>query len=87
VKVAIAGPTGVLGRRIVKQLLERGHHVSGIVRSDESKATVVSLGAEGVIADIFDADVIARKVGRADVVIHAATAIPVKAKTKREDGH
>jgi nucleoside-diphosphate-sugar epimerase len=85
VKVVIAGPTGVLGRRTVKRLLERGHTVLGIVRSDESKAMVERLGAEGIVADLFNADELAKKVRRADVVIHAATAIPVKAKTKRED--
>ena len=84
-KVVIAGPTGVLGRRIVKQLLERGNNVSRIVRSDESKAMVERLGAEGIVADLFNADELAKKVRQADVVIHAATAIPVKAKTKRED--
>ena len=84
-KILIAGATGVLGRRIVRLSLERGHTVVGLARSAASKAAVESLGAVGVVADIFDANAIAEAAGGADVVIHAATSIPVKAKTKPED--
>ena len=84
-RIVIAGATGVLGRRMVKMFLERGHLVVGLARTDAAKATVESLRARGVIASVFDADEIANKIGQADVVIHAATSIPVKVKTKSED--
>jgi nucleoside-diphosphate-sugar epimerase len=84
-KVLIAGATGVLGRRMVKQFLERGHDVVGLARSDKAKRSVDSLGARGLVADIFDADSIAKAVGQADIVTHAATSIPVKAKTTLAD--
>jgi len=33
VKVFIAGATGVLGRRLIRQLRERGHAVTGLARN------------------------------------------------------
>ena len=84
-KIFVAGATGVLGRRLVKGLIEHGHEVIGLARNGASKATIESLSAKGVVADIFDAEAIVRAVGNADIVIHAATSIPVKEKTTPED--
>jgi nucleoside-diphosphate-sugar epimerase len=36
-KVFIAGATGVLGRRVVSKLVDRGHHVVGLSLSDKNK--------------------------------------------------
>jgi nucleoside-diphosphate-sugar epimerase len=84
-KILIAGATGVLGRRMVKEFVGRGHEVVGLARSEASKATVDLLGAEGVVGDIFDAESLVGRVDHADVVIHAATSIPTKAKTNPDD--
>jgi nucleoside-diphosphate-sugar epimerase len=84
-RVLIAGATGVLGRRMVKDLRERGHEVMGLARSETSKTAIESLGGSGIEADIFDANMVAKAVGHADVVIHAATSIPTQAKTRLED--
>lgn len=84
-RIVIAGATGVLGRRLVKRFLEHGHLVVGLARTDTARSVVESLNAQGVVADIFNADEIANKIGQADVVIHAATSIPVKVKTKPQD--
>ena len=75
-RVAIAGATGVLGRRMVRQLLERGHGVVGLARDEKGMQTIRRLGGEAVAADIFDARSLAKAFGQADVVIHAATSIP-----------
>lgn len=75
-RVAIAGATGVLGRRMVRQFLERGHGVVGLARDEKGRQTIRRLGGEGVVGDIFDARSLAAAFGRADVVIHAATSIP-----------
>jgi len=80
VRVVIAGATGVLGRRLVRQLRSRGHEVVGLVRRPEGEEIVRSLGGEARRADLFDAEALARAAGRADVVIHAATAIPTGTK-------
>ena len=80
-KVFIAGASGVLGRRLVRQLTERGHTAVGQVRSAAGEARVVAAGGQARIADLFDVDSLARAADGAEVVIHAATAIPTKART------
>jgi nucleoside-diphosphate-sugar epimerase len=84
-RVFIAGASGVLGRRLVRQFVERGHSVVGLVRSPKSEITVQDAGGEPRQADLFDADSLARAAEGCDTVIHAATAIPVKAKTTSTD--
>src|SRR5438552_2797933 len=59
-RVFVAGATGVLGRRVVRQLVARGHVAVGLTRSESGDATVRSLGGEPRRADLFDADAGAR---------------------------
>ena len=84
-RVLIAGATGVLGRRMVRQLAERGHEVVGLARDERGKRAVERLGGESFVGDIFDAGGLAAAVGRADAVVHAATSIPTKVKSGPED--
>ena len=84
-QVFIAGASGVLGRRITRQLVARGHSVIGQVRSPKAEAAVRDAGGEPRHADLFDADSLARAAEGCDTVIHAATAIPVKQKTTPAD--
>ena len=84
-KVFIAGATGVLGRRLVRQFCERGDEVLALVRSPEREALVRSLGGEPRRADLFDAESLARVAQGAEVVIHAATAIPTTAQAIADD--
>lgn len=84
-RILIAGATGVLGRRIARQFLQKNHTVIGLARNEKGKQTIERLGGEAAVGDIFDADSIAAKVKQADVVIHAATAIPVKVSSSPAD--
>lgn len=84
-KIFIAGATGVLGRGLIRQFRARGHRVLGLVRSQQGEQTVLSLGGESRQGDLFDADSLARAAEGSDVVIHAATSIPVKARLKPGD--
>jgi nucleoside-diphosphate-sugar epimerase len=74
-RVFVAGATGTLGRRLVPQLVARGHHVTGTTRSraDELRA----LGAEPAIVDPLDAAALRDAVVRAEpeVVVHQLTAL------------
>jgi nucleoside-diphosphate-sugar epimerase len=74
-RIFIAGASGTLGRRLVPQLVARGHHVVGSTRSrvDELRA----LGAEPVVLDPLDATAVRDAVVRAepDVVVHQLTAL------------
>jgi nucleoside-diphosphate-sugar epimerase len=84
-RVFIAGASGVLGRRLVRQLVARGHFVVGQVRSAKSGSVVRAMGGEPRDADLFDADSLAKVADGCDTVIHAATAIPTKRKTIPSD--
>jgi len=85
VRVLVAGASGVLGRRIVRQLVARNHTVVGLTRSGTAETTVRSLGGDPRRADLFDADAVAQAAKGCDVVIRAATAIPTKVRTGPKD--
>lgn len=84
-KIFIAGATGVLGRRLIRQFRERGHAVTGLVRNERGEQIVRELGAESRHGNIFDADSLAHAAEGADVVIHAVTAIPKSDRPKPKD--
>jgi len=84
-RVFIAGSSGVLGRRLVRQFVARGHLVIGQVRSPKAESAVREAGGEPRQADLFDAESLARAAEGCDTIIHAATAIPVKQKTTPAD--
>lgn len=84
-KIFIAGASGVLGRRLVRQFTARGHSVIGQVRSAQAESIVLAAGGEPRHADLFDADSLAQAADGCDTVIHAATAIPAKRKTSPAD--
>src|SRR5579864_9815429 len=84
-KIFIAGASGVLGRRLVRGIVSRGHSVIGQVRSPKAEAAVKAAGGEPRQADLFDAESLARAADGCDTVIHAATAIPTKQKTVPAD--
>ena len=75
-KVFVAGATGVLGRRLVRLLHERGHSVVGLARRPENERVIRALGGESRPGNLFNADSLARAAEGADVIVHAATAIP-----------
>src|SRR6266851_3512469 len=79
-KVFIAGASGVLGRRLVRQFVARGHSVIGLVRTPKAENTVREAGGEPRHADLFDAESLARAADGCETVIHAATAISTKQK-------
>jgi nucleoside-diphosphate-sugar epimerase len=84
-QIFIAGATGVLGRRLVRQFRERCHHVVGLARSEQNEAIIRELGGESRRADLFNADSVARAVEGSEIVVHAATAIPSTPKPRAED--
>ncbi len=84
-RILVAGASGVLGRRIVRQLVARGHAVVGLARSEAAEATVRSLGGEPRRADLFDLDAVAKAAEGCEIIIRAATAIPTKIRTGPSD--
>jgi nucleoside-diphosphate-sugar epimerase len=84
-KVFVAGATGVLGRGLLRQFRDRGHYVIGLVRNETGERVVRSLGAESRRADLFNVESLVRASDGSEVVIHAATAIPVKVRPASKD--
>ncbi len=77
-RVFVGGATGALGRPLVKKLLERGHHVTGLTRDPVKGAELAAAGATPVIADIFEAETVlsAIEAARPDAIISELTALP-----------
>ena len=71
-KAAITGGSGVVGRALVRHLVEAGHEVEALARSDEAENVVASLGANPVRGDVLDPDSLRGLVAEADVVFHVA---------------
>jgi len=84
-RVFVAGATGVLGRRLMRQLVARGHTAVGLTRTDKGDQTVRAVGGEPTRADLFDTDSLAKAAEGCSVVVHVATAIPTKVRTSPRD--
>jgi nucleoside-diphosphate-sugar epimerase len=86
-RVFVAGATGAIGRLIVPRLVDAGHEVHGMTRSESKRATLSALGAVPVVADALDPDQVAEAVARArpDVIVHQLTAIPEGLNLRRFD--
>lgn len=76
-RIFVAGAGGAIGRHLLPQLIEHGHEVVGLARSDRSAAVVRALGAEPVVADALDGDAVRHAVVRArpEVIVHELTAL------------
>jgi nucleoside-diphosphate-sugar epimerase len=76
-KVFVAGATGAVGKRLVPELVKRGHEVVGMTRSPEKEELVRELGAEPAFADGLDAAAVRQAVERAEpeAIVHQMTAL------------
>ncbi|WP_067824863.1 NAD-dependent epimerase/dehydratase family protein [Actinomadura kijaniata] len=86
-RVFVAGGAGALGRRLVPQLVERGHEVIATTTSASRLGLLERMGAEAVVMDGLDAGSVAEAVGRArpEVIVHQMTAISGKPDLKNFD--
>jgi nucleoside-diphosphate-sugar epimerase len=78
-KVFVAGATGAIGRPLVSQLVAAGHEVVGMTRSPAKTESLLALGAQPVVADALDPEMVGRVVAEAEpeVIVHQATALSV----------
>jgi nucleoside-diphosphate-sugar epimerase len=76
-RVFVAGGTGVLGRRLVPQLVARGHQVTATTTSAARLGQLEQLGAEAVVMDGLDAASVGEAVAKArpDTVVHQMTGL------------
>jgi nucleoside-diphosphate-sugar epimerase len=76
-RVFVAGGTGVVGSRVVRQLVERGHQVTATTMTQAKLALLRELGADGTVMDGLDGASVGEAVAaaRPDVIVHQMTAI------------
>jgi nucleoside-diphosphate-sugar epimerase len=82
-KVAVVGGTGVVGTSAVRAMVAAGHDVFALARTPEKRAWLESRGATGVPGDVFDRDSLTAMFEGCDVVVNAATRIPVGLRATR----
>ena len=76
-RVFVAGASGAIGTRLVRQLIDAGHEVIGTHASPESGERVRALGARALALDLLDAGAVGTTVLEAapDAIVHQATAL------------
>jgi nucleoside-diphosphate-sugar epimerase len=77
VRVFVAGGSGVLGRRLVPQLVARGHQVVATTTSAAKLGLLEQLGAEGVVMEGLDAVSVGEAVAaaRPDAIVNEMTGL------------
>jgi nucleoside-diphosphate-sugar epimerase len=76
-RVFVAGASGAIGSRLVRQLIDRGHQVVGTYNSPGNAERVRALGAEPVQLNLLDPRAVRKAVldARPDAIVHQATAL------------
>lgn len=77
-KVLVAGASGAIGRPLVKRLVEAGHAVTGLSRTEHGLTRLRGIGAEAIGVDALDQDAIRNAVRSVapEIVIDQLTSLP-----------
>ncbi len=70
--VFVTGATGWIGSAVITELLEAGHDVTGLARSEQSAAKLHDRGIEAVRGTLEDLGTLKAQAAAADGVIHTA---------------
>jgi nucleoside-diphosphate-sugar epimerase len=71
-KIFVTGASGFIGSAIVRELIDAGHHVTGLARSENSAKKIEMAGGKAVEGNLTNLEILRQNALNADGIIHAA---------------
>lgn len=76
-RILVTGADGLLGSNLVRELLNRGHHIRAFVQPGRQQKTLEGLSIEKFPGDLLSAEEVGKAAAGCDAVIHCAASTSV----------